>query len=45
MKFSTTGQEKDYLLIQVTEWGGLTVLLKWLEHFLIPSLKLIILGV
>jgi hypothetical protein len=25
MKFSKTGQEKSYLLIQVTAWAGLTV--------------------
>ena len=27
MKFSMTGQEKDYLLIQVTAWAGLSVYL------------------
>jgi len=27
MKFSTTGQEKGDLLIQVTAWAGLTVYL------------------
>ena len=26
IKFSMTGQEKDDLLIQVTEWAGLTVI-------------------